>query len=532
MKRVCIPGIEECIVKIKNRVTKQDRMVFLGAAAVSVVFYFPMLAAWLGNPDSFWNGIVYKHGSDWENRLGRFGLTPIYKLKEYYISPTGSTFLSFLMLALICVLLRRLFKIRQSWLAACMVLLVELTPSVLSTLTYYYCSDAYFFAYFLNVAAVYVLTLGRRKRDFILAVVMMAYALSCYQAYISVAAVLCLFILWKMLLEDKKRMHDIVRLAGKYIIAALSAGIVYAAAFQAVQMLFAIEPAEKFAYPGLKGIAGLIVNTYRYFIQYFFTNGFLYNDWGNRKYWNAVFVIVSAILSAVFMIGNRKRPLRVLAILVCMLCMPTAFLLVTVLAPGTSIYGETGILMLPAMNYVYLVPVLLLSLDGWRWDGNWLKTAEWVCGLLYLKLTALLAAFVFAFQGYMQLNLNRMVTIAGEVVSQIATQEELHGAADELPVVFAGELPKIDYHNALIDAAYGTTAEHGLVWSNYDSMQQSWMYFLKHMAGRGYETVAEEDFRRLSETEQFREMPLFPAAGSVDVIEGIIVVKLNAVSGE
>lgn len=528
MKMIQISGIDEVIGRIRKSISAKDRKVFLVSFIVTVIFYFPMLTAWLGNPDSFWNGLVYKNGSAWENRLGRFGITPVYKLKEYIISPTLSTLFCFCMLALICVLLVRLFEINRRWMIVCMILIIDLTPGVMSTLTYYYCSDVYFLAYFLNVAAVYLLTVSKRKSSFPMAVLMMAYAVSCYQAYISVAAAICLLMLWKLLMEGKEASRNIVRLLCKYIAAGVSAGLVYLGTFKLLQLVFSIEPAGKFVYPRLGDLFGLTVNTFRYFVSYFFTNGFLYNEWGGRKYWNAAVVLFTVLLLVVYVIRNRRNVFRYVGAAVCLICLPVAFLLVTVIAPSGDIFGPTGILTIPAMNFAYLVPVILMSMTGWKAERNADRILEWTGGILCFRVILLLISFTAAFQGYMQLNLSRMCTVSGEMAAQImAAQAEAGEPQDELPVVFVGKLPEIDYHNALIDVVYGTTAEHKMIWDSYSGSQQSWMYFLRHITGKGYETVSEEECQEIIATDAFRQMPVFPVDGSVKVIGDTVVVKLS-----
>lgn len=529
MKQRRILGIDEILDKIGNSISLKDKYTFYIAFVTAVLFYFPMLTDWLGNPDSFWNGIVYKNGSAWENKLGRFGLTLGYKLKEYIISPTWSTFFSFLMLALICVLLRRLFEINQKWMIFCMVLIVDLTPSVMSTLTYYYCSDMYFFAYFLNVMAVYLLTTGKRRREFFLAVIMLCYALTCYQAYISVAVTICTLVIWRVLMEGKESLYNVIKLFWKYFGAGVLAGILYFTIFKLLQILLKIEPASKFIYPSFKNLFSLCLNTYRYFIQYFFTNGFLYNEWGGRKYWNIIFVLFSLLLFVVYSFRNRKNVAHYVVSGLCISLLPIAFILVTVVAPSGDIYGPTGILTIPAMNFAYLIPIILLSLKGWREEcSKGKKILEWIGGFLLFRIVLLLIAFVSAFQGYLQLNLSRMRVAAGELNLQIATIEsERTGSNEEIPVVFAGKMPEMDYHNLLIDSIYGTTAEHGMVWDSYSGGQQSWIYFLRHVTGKGYKTVSEEECQKIMSTEEFKEIPLFPANGSVKAINDIVVVKLS-----
>lgn len=119
VKKINFPEIDSILRGIKNKFDKQDIFVFKLAVITGFIVYFPFLTQWLGNPDSFWNGMLYKNGSDWENSQGRFGLTVLYKIKGYLISPTFVTFCSVILLALIYILVYDLLNCPHTDLLDC-----------------------------------------------------------------------------------------------------------------------------------------------------------------------------------------------------------------------------------------------------------------------------------------------------------------------------------------------------------------------------------------------------------------------------
>lgn len=525
LKKFYITDIDTVIRAIRDKFEKQDILVFKLAVIAGFIVYFPFLTQWLGNPDSFWNGMLYKNGSDWENSQGRFGLTVLYRLKGYLISPTFVTFCSVILLAFICVLVKRIFHLNRLWHIIFTICFVVVTPNVISTMTYYYCSDSYFLAYFLIVAAVYCAGRGRNVKNYILASALIAAATSCYQAYIAVAAVLFLMVILQRLVQNGS-----LRETGKdfafFIGTGITSMILYLGVFKLIQVVFGVVPASgKLTYPQPDQIIGLGKNAYRYFKAYFLENGFLYNEWYHRKQLNIYVMLILGVFGICYLIKKRPSVIRIIAIGFTFILMPPAFMLITIIAPNVNYYPVLS-LQLPAMNYVYLLPVVLLAAweSGDNAGSNGYKLFEWVTGYVCFRIAVMLIVFTFAFTGYMQMNWNRMFTASVEIEKEIET---LKSKEEDARIVFAGELPDFAYHNSLIDAVGGTTAESKMVWSTWSGRQSSWVHFLMHSVGRRYETIEEEEYQDILNTEQFANMPVFPADGFAETINGVIVIKLG-----
>ena len=90
--------------------------------------------------------------------MGRFGLPIFAKLKGYVVAPEFSVFLGILFLAASVVLVIKIFDVSQVLVCSLLSILIMISPTVISTMTYQFCCDAYFFSYFLAVLAAYLLT--------------------------------------------------------------------------------------------------------------------------------------------------------------------------------------------------------------------------------------------------------------------------------------------------------------------------------------------------------------------------------------
>lgn len=174
---------------------KTERQTFLFTFVLGILLYLRMITQWLTNPDGVWQGLVYKSYYGWEDVLGRVGLGLFNKLKGYYQFPTLQTIFCIAIAALIAVFLCDLLEIKRFPWNYMVGGMVVCSPSLCSTLTYYYTADAYLLAFLLAVLFVWCVAKKRTRGSYVLAVVLLAVSASLYQAYIGSAITLCLLFL-------------------------------------------------------------------------------------------------------------------------------------------------------------------------------------------------------------------------------------------------------------------------------------------------------------------------------------------------
>lgn len=522
-----IPEIETVFMRIRKSIKKQDIRCFQAALILCCVVYFPFLTSWLGNPDSFRNGIIYKNGSDWENRQGDFGLTFIYKIKSYYISPVLSTIAALFLLSLICVLLKKSFEITKKWQICSLLFFVVFSPNICSTLTYYYCSDSYLLAYVLSVAAFYLLIRNHTQKGWLISVCFLTLSLSCNQAYLSVLTVLLLMFAFYQLLNGQK-LSEIIGGWLRGMAAGICSVILYFIVFRFMQLVWGFQ-ADKSPFVFIPGqIPSLVKNTYLYCFSYYFKNDFLYNEWYGRKCWNLIMALCLAVFLILYFFKRKPGMFRGFCVLISIALLPPALMLMSIIAPSPDLLSTISMKM-PMMNYVYLLPILAFhACSLTEQDGFVIRGSEWILACFSLRIAVMLIVFVTAFEGYMQLNWNRMMTASVDIEKQIEMVTASHGMkSGEMKVMFAGELPDVAAHNMLIDAVGGTMAEFKMAWNNEEGRQRSWSGFMRHSAGKNYVIAEGEIYQKITETDIFSEMPAFPVDGYVKEFEDVIVVKLG-----
>ena len=73
----------------------------------------------------------------------------------------------------------------------------------------------------------------------------------------------------------------------------------------------------------------------------------------------------------------------------------------------------------------------------------------------------------------------------------------------------------------------GTAVEYGYFWDSINGRQACWNNFLKQYLGVDFGVCNLEEIYVVTESEEYKNMPLFPLEGSVQMMNDIVIVKLS-----
>lgn len=490
---------------------KQYLLLFLGC----VLLYLPFSTHFLTNPDTLWNGLLYKDEYGWETGLGRWGLEILAQLKGYTISPAAVTIFSILMLSIICMLVCRLFNIESSFLIILTGIFIIASPNIANTLTYYYCADFYIIAYFLNVLAIYIAYRHKGLASWFIPVLAIAFSLTLYQAYISIAIVLSVLLLIKMLFESEIEERQILRKIIKLMIIGGGGTAIYLllTRWQAWRGMLSLNADRGFSEMGnldFSELPGQIMNCYVEFFNYFFRNVFLNNNWLHRKYWN-LFLFLTLIISGIILLWQNRKKFswgRLFLLILAGMLLPVACYIMLIIAPKVSLYDSTGILLIPAMNYVYILWLML----AWRIKGQHITFIIRTCiiPLGSVMTGGILLLFVSVFQSCVQNNLMRTYSVAAAIVREI---DEVSGDITDYPIMISGD---VDLGNEeLYSIVKGTVAHYGMAWSDINGRNNCWNAFFEIYFGREYTVCSREECEQIMIGTTYQEMPAYPMEGYV-----------------
>lgn len=260
------------------------------------------------------------------------------------------------------------------------------------------------------------------------------------------------------------------------------------------------------------------------FFDYFFTDNIINNSWRFRKYFNIV-ICIGTILLIIFLVYRRKvyHSIVKTIILICaILVFPVMLAVIVILAPGASVYAETGMLMLPYMNLLYVLPLTLLELVV-----NEKRIISNTSYLFSAVMLMIMVVFIGVFVRVIELEQTKTQSLAYQMENRI---ENIHGYASDMKVLVVGRPHNGNYpfvDGKMYDITKGMISRYSLTFGMADQVSYSWIRLLQYYCGVNYMEceAAERDMIIISD--EFKEMGNFPDSTSVKKFDDIVVIKLS-----
>lgn len=357
--------------------------------------------------------------------------------------------------------------------------------------------------------------------------------MSIYQAYFVVTVILCL--IWEIREILSKRWEWKV-LAGR-ILRQVFGGI--AACLGYLFLLFLLE---RTGYLGLTKTRGMdrmfqnmflwlvqsVKDAYRVFYEYYFTDVLICNSWRRRDFFNLIVLLLILFSLGALFKERKTHSLVNLGLLVCLVSVfPIALTLIVILAPGASVYAETGMLMLVGMNYFYIFLLLLVSAIKKKSTGFRLitTTAIGVCSVL------LLIQIVFAgvFARMIQMEQTKVQMLAYQIENRIETLDDYSSGQK---VLVTGRPQWGNYpatRDRIGNITKGMISAYTLTFGADEQVSAGWISLFEYFCGVRYEECDTEEKNRILASEEYALMNDFPAKSSVKRIGNVVVVKLSPV---
>ena len=444
--------------------------------------------------------------------IGRF-VIPVYEmLKGDVAAPWLIGLLYILWMSFSSLLTVQLLKIRSTLgIVLTSALLCSNTALTLTGATYIYCMDEYAFALFAAVAAVYFIHRGTWRT--VPGVLLLMVSLAVYQAYFTVAACLCFLVILQKLAANEP--------FGKTLRSGIWYLFVLAVGFSAYYGLWSLicqisGVAKRRVEESLLGGSGLeaIINLV-YEANVTYVRGLFDSSGVLGWLMPAVHCLLLAALGWRLMKLLMNKQLRIgnkvlLLVLTCLI--PTAFNSASILLAGSATQ-----LMTFAGELIYVLLIVSYEPSEEHPVSVPLRSvaAVLLCCVLWQHI-------VYANQVYMKKELDQTATIS-LATRMIDRVELLEGyIPGETPVAFVGRLDRNTYLNCGRDEFMELDKTVGL-WSDYSATYNLGRYLTDYM-NYPLHWDTETDF---SQMEEVKAMPVFPAADSIRMIEGTVVVKLS-----
>ena len=433
--------------------------------------------------------------------------------------------ISILAFAGTAVILISFFKVEKKWSIVLLCGILCTFPVSANIFLYSYIADVYYISMFLAAWGVWLLIQDKISVN-IMGIVLLTLSCGCYQAFwcLGMAFLFLHFMLEFLMTKDKWK--DFGCKVAKCLIMALVSLVLYLIINKIVQNVTGYGAtdyqglSEMGQFGGLLNFIKIVVYAYYEFVQFFYLKGSF-----TGSHLLIIFNLVLTIAVVYMMVRQamkEKHPLWYWIAFAFFICfIPLASNLVSVVS-----MNQTHIL----MQYAFIMPYVMCLVLVDRYQ----KEKRLIPILAYVFLG------VIVYNGYLtdneiyfrqQLNYEATYSYTVRLLSRIETME---GYNSLIPVAFINENPQkndrvqimlenypkdMEYFNYLDDMV--GTEPHTFVKRANDIAD-----FCKYYHGYDLQIVEMERLPELAATEEFQEMSTYPQEGSMQYIDGVLVIKL------
>ncbi len=548
------PTIPECnaaLAALYGRIEKHVRLAFFCALAAGFLTHLYMFTNKLPNHDD----IICLFFNDATVTSGRWSLPVLSAFSSNFSLPWVNGVIGVFALACLAAGVVKLLGIKKPVEIALVAWILVSFPSVGNAFGFMFTADAYLLAFM--IATIAALLADGPGLRWLAAVPLLVFSAATYQAticfFVALLAVRALQLLLSGAVTDREILNKLLR----YVAAAVAAALLYVLSAKAA---LAITGQQMENYTGLdemgklslSAVPGMFYNAYREFFEFALVTSGRHAGVLMSVAHLIIGLAIAALAAILIFRGACKTRLqRILAALTA--------LLLPVLLNSARLLGAPRVhaIMMYGVVMAYVLLIVLTDLYGAQGsengaggeaggkagadenEGGPAPAAKSPARMLGPALASWVAVIAVAFsaacwgvytnQCYLKLQLKYENTYAlvNRVVDRVE-QDEHYGAG--MPVAFIGEANAGSYAHSKdgnlgslgADEGFGGPDEFGFV---YDD--RHFKDFAKWYLGVKFETADAQLLKKLAADPRVLAMPFYPYDGSVQPVDGVLVVRLG-----
>ncbi len=527
-----------------RRISTQVKITFFTSAIVGFVAHITAVTNRLYNHDSILGTLVDSHSTFGLQQGKWFNLSAGLLTQGNIYSPAIILVVGLLILAVTAAFTVSILKIKSKLWAAVIGSLLVLFPSVMST-NAYLSTAPFFTALLLATLAVYFT--AKHKHGFWLGIVFLTLSCGTYSVYIGYAAGLFLMLEIIALLEGKQPVKEILLTGLKYILVLLASVALY---YAILQISLKISHISLMDYRGinqmgrfsLASLYSVTVESYRKVLYFFIYGIHLYRSSFHIepmfRIMNWATLILAAGASIVLGIRNgilKSLPRIVLTGILAFL-FPLAIHAIGIL--GQNSYTHWIMIYPFVLVYVYMlacVDRVECQLKEPQSAGSLKKFTK--ASIRLGAIAALVVSLLLIRQWYFTTNQGYEYLRSADAnaysagIMLVDDMREVDGYQADTPVVLVGSgAPEAfqyvtgDYNQITSESGIGYT---GINLSIIDNNRLT--FLLRNWIGVSIHYADAETSARISSSQEVSAMPVYPAKGSIVMMDGCLVVKLSPI---
>lgn len=472
--------------------------------------------------DGLWKNSYFMAG-EWERSIGRWFWPFLDIMRFGVVSVVTNSLLTVLLEVLGNMLLIDLFEIKNKRVIFIMGAVFIVSPLTCNMLSYCYMSPTFASAYLLSVGAVCcILKIPNIWLAVLTGGILVACSMGNYQAYLGVTCILLLFFLLKQIMnqcECKEIFKTVMRSAA----AVIWGGMLYQFITSLMLKLYSETMTD---YKGIDqvSIRNILRNfpkrfmlAYHDFYRFFCTGEIQNNIFGNKKI--NFCLLVATILFLIYSLykNHRKNKIYILLFTIGVVLIPAASNVTLFIATES----ETSLLMTGGM---VLIPGLILCMIysfGYRT----------ILYKIYMFLMCVLLWINICIVGNDQLAMREgrtaSVTIAQNILNRLMNEKFLD---EDTVVAFVGR-PSDNrlFHKTSAWKKANDYAVFGRWWTSTGNNRRSWKGLVQGYCGISLKFCKDTEYNKIREDDRLKEMGVFPAENSIQIINDVVVIKVSDV---
>lgn len=506
---------EEAFEKLKKAVGKNGCLAFLSAFVTGLLTHMAILTSDIPNHD----GLASMYFDQNMITSGRWFLGAACAPTSFYSLPWLIGLVALVYISLAAMVLVKILDVKKPVTVLFTAMVLAVFPSLASNFAYVFTMDGYMLGMLLCVLAVWAVGTNERF-GWLAGAVCLAFGMGCYQAYICIAMLLCLYEAGKILTEDftaKEKTLKILRYVG---MGGLGAALYYII----LKVLLLIEGKELDTYQGINGMSsgnglglfGTVKTIYSDFLSFTFGGKVVIS---NALTGVALFLLATLFILALIRIAKRKYLLK--KPLFYVFCLAFLILLPFVMNAILFISADVNYHVLMRYQWAFLLAVMAAVVEHGMTEDLFGKTCAWIS----------LAAFLVIGFSYVVTdniaysNLEKKYEKTYAYCLRLADRiEQTEGYYEGIPIAMVGvvgndSFPTTDITQDVTADLIGVPGDYLLYKSeNYEQ-------FFKYYLGITFNMVSSDEVVNFYDEDFYAQMTSFPADGSVILHDGVIYVK-------
>jgi len=495
---------------------KTEKFTFLVAVAICIIVHGSAFSQIIINEDTllhFGDSLGYLYQS------GRWALQGLGFLRGLHNDAwIIGIFFTFYLAAAVSLIVH-ILNIKNKLHIIAAALIITAFPPVANQLMFIFMADAWPLS--LLLAAFSIFCVQKWRFGFLFGSIALMLSLALYQTSIGFALGLALLVLIKQALDAESSLKSLLNSAAKMLSMGALGVLVY---FVSVWISLQVGAGQLFDYQGLDEMGRFTISrlpsltTLAYsdfFANFTVTNNLIPNQLYISS-WQFVLNIIVLILTLSFLVLNaiqnkmHKNPAKIAIIAAAILLLPLALNIKILMAPDAYHHS----LMTHPFVLIYLLPLIVPI----KWNKKIMTT---VIFLILALLGATFAQQSRAFHFSQRIHTEATFAFYNRLLLRI---EQTDGFCSSKPIAFIGNSPfdtNLPDQSSLIVGISPVRPAVGV------GQWYKMIDFLNNYLNTNLTPASTEQIQATISHPAFAAMPSYPAHGSIQMIEGILVVKLS-----